>query len=100
MHPMTRLNFVYREKVLKNVYAKSNLDENTPFGKLINTIVTKVKNPKILDAPFRPIYSMCNPCNYKYNYIIPYETLNQDSIRILQTMKLDSKVQNYIYFKS
>lgn len=45
-----------------------------------------------MNEHWRPIQSLCQPCQIGYDYILHYETLNTDSTELLQELELQSVI--------
>ena len=109
-HPYERLVSGYVDKVLagprlskgfaeiaKNIVEKyRKLPPNQYiFGKTIPTftefarfIVDESRAGNDLNDHWKPVYSVCNPCQVNITHIIKFETFNRDTKMILDTVKL------------
>ncbi|XP_025043331.1 carbohydrate sulfotransferase 9-like [Pelodiscus sinensis] len=97
--PLERLISAYRDKLLhsepyysitvaneiKAMFRKNkNSTERVTFQEFVNFILTQ--NQEKLDIHWRPMFLLCDPCDIHYDIMGKFETVVQDSERVLRNI--------------
>ncbi|XP_078518135.1 carbohydrate sulfotransferase 8-like [Lissotriton helveticus] len=100
-HPFERLVSAYRDKFLRN---RQNKYYIKTMAELIKSKVSKSKNstgpvtflefvhfildenPKYSDTHWKPMSSLCDPCNIHYDIIGKFKKLKEDSDQVLRSI--------------
>ena len=56
------------------------------FGRFLRYVA--MTSPAQYDRHWKPNWLVCNPCIYKYNYVLKMETFNRDSGAVLNLVSV------------
>jgi len=84
-HPVDRLFSAFRDKILRKSIIVKNLNggkKKPTFAKFLTFIA--MNSPTTYNRHWKPNWVICNPCRYKYDYIVKMETFSRDSGSVLR----------------
>lgn len=84
-HPVDRLFSAFRDKILRKSIIVKNLNggkKKPTFAKFLTFIA--MNSPTTYNRHWKPNWVLCNPCRYKYDYIVKMETFSRDSGSVLR----------------
>lgn len=84
-HPIDRLFSAFRDKIVRKSIIVRNLNKGNKkptFSKFLTYLA--MNSPVTYNRHWKPNWVLCNPCRYKYDYIVKMETFNRDSGSVLR----------------
>ena len=84
-HPMDRLFSAFRDKILRKSILVKNINGKSSAKPTFSRFLTylAMSSPTSYDRHWKPNWVLCNPCMYKYDYILKMESLDRDSAGLL-----------------
>ena len=83
-----------------NVTERNQTDDgNATFEDFVNFIIQLPSN-KPVDVHWRTFFAHCNPCDSRYDYIVKFETLNNDMEYLKQKLNVSSYHRQAFFPKS
>ena len=84
LHPNTIYWTHVGTKVIKSVRENPSLDSlkyghDVTFPEMIKFLVTRYENGQVIDRHWSPMFKMCDPCKFTYDYIGKMESFADDA---------------------